>query len=129
MKLALLFLLSAAASFAAAAKFETAGFVILIDDRSAEYSIGSDDVTYFGSSKKTGKSIMLIGSTVHSYGPDGITPTQFQGYHFKNGSIEYFVSEHGYLEVTKGGKVLVFERGQWDWEKKSPREPTRSLRE
>ncbi len=120
MKLTLLLLLSVVTSFAAEARFETASFVILIDQRGPEGSVTSDDVKYVGTSKKTGKSITLIGSTVHSYGPDGVTPTQFQGYRFKNGSIEYFVSVHGYLEVSKGEKVLVHEEGHWDWEKKKP---------
>jgi hypothetical protein len=61
---------------------------------------------------------MLIGSTVHSRGADGVTATQFQGYRFKNGSTEYFVSIHGYLEIKRRGKVLVYEAGEWDWEKK-----------
>jgi len=131
MKLALLFLFTVTAFFAAEARFETASFVIQIDQRGPEGSVTSDDVRYVGTGKKTGKSITLIGSTVHSYGPDGVTPTQFQGYRFKNGSIEYFVSVHGYLEVTKGDKVLIDEKGVWDWEKKKPNqvpEPTRSAR-
>ena len=120
MKFAALLFIAVTSSFAAEARFETASFVILIDQRCPEGYVTCDDVKYVGTSKKTGKSITLIGSTVHSYGADGVTPTQFQGYLFKNGSIDYFVSEHGYLEVTKGEKVLLHEEGQWDWEKKEP---------
>ena len=120
MKLAFLLLFTLTASYAAEARFETASFAILIDQRCPEGSVSCDHVKYVGTSKKTGKSITLIGSTVHSYGPDGVTPTQFQGFRFKNGSVEYFVSEHGYLEVTNGEKLLLHEAGKWDWQKKEP---------
>src|SRR5262249_13768940 len=83
-----------------------------------------NDVRYVGTSKKTRKSVTLIGTTVHSTGADGVTPTQFQGYSFKNGSTEYFVSLHGYLEVKKGKKILVYETGKWDWEKKGKQSRT-----
>jgi hypothetical protein len=99
-------------------RFETASFVILIDQRCPEGCVTCDNVKYVGTSKKTGKSITLVGTTYHSKGPDGVTPTQFQGYIFKNGPTEYFVSIHGYLEIKRRGKVLVFEPGEWAWEKK-----------
>lgn len=117
MKIALLFLVFVAAAFASEERFETVSFVILIDQRCPEGYVTCDDVKYVGTSKKTGKSITLSGSTVHSIGADGVTPTHFQGYLFKNGATEYFVSVHGYLEVIRRGKLLVYEEGKWDWEK------------
>jgi hypothetical protein len=119
MKTAILALTLFSAAFGAEARFESASFVVLIDQRCPEGYVTCDDVKYVGTSKKTGKSITLIGSTVHSIGADGVTPTQFQGYRFKNGATEYFVSIHGYMEVTKGDKILVHEEGRWDWEKKA----------
>ena len=117
MKPILLLLGVANLALAEAATFETATYRILIDVRCPEGHVTCDNVRYVGTNKKTGKSITLRGSTVHSYANDGATPTQFQGYRFRNGSTEYFVSEHGYLEVTSGDKTLVYEEGKWDWEK------------
>jgi hypothetical protein len=113
---ALLFFSLVIAATASEERFETASFVILIDQRCPEGYVTCDNVKYVGTSKKTGKSIMLIGATYHSVGADGLTPTQFQGYRFKKGSTEYFVSIQGYLEVKRGKKVLVWETGKWDWE-------------
>jgi hypothetical protein len=118
MKIALLSLSLVTTAVASEERFETASFLILIDQRCPEGYVTCDHVKYVGTSKKTGRSIMLIGSTVHSRGADGVTATQFQGYRFKNGSTEYFVSIHGYLEIKRRGKVLVYEAGEWDWEKK-----------
>src|ERR1051326_794696 len=117
MKIALLFFSLVIAATASEERFETASFVILIDQRCPEGYVTCDNVKYVGTSKKTGKSITLIGATYHSVGADGVTPTQFQGYRFKKGSTEYFVSIHGYLEVKRGKKVLEWEKGKWDWEK------------
>ena len=118
MKIAVLFLSLVITAVASEERFETPSFVILIDQRCPEGYVTCNDVKYVGTSKKTGKTITLIGATVHSRGADGVTPTQFQGYRFKNGSTEYFVSAHGYLEVKRGEKVLVYETGKWDWERK-----------
>ena len=128
MKTAILALTLFSAAFGAEERFESASFVVLIDQRCPEGYVTCDDVKYVGTSKKTGKSITLIGSTVHSLGADGVTPSQFQGYRFKNGATEYFVSIHGYLEVTKGDKILVHEEGKWDWEKKAEPDRQRTTR-
>jgi len=78
-----------------------------------EYVTSCDDVKYVGISKKTGKSIALTGKTVHTMGPDGVTPAYFLGYTFRNGSTVYFVGDDGELRVTRGSKVLVEETGVW----------------
>src|ERR1017187_3892386 len=67
-----------------------------------EYVVSCDTVRYVGVSKKTGKSIALTGRTVHTTGPDGVTPAHFLGYEFKNGRTTYFVGEDGELRVTQG---------------------------
>ena len=74
-----------------------------------------DDVRYTGVSRKSGRSIRLSGKTVHATGADGLTPSHFLGYEFKHGKTTYFVSEDGGLEVTRGSKVLVQEKGEWKW--------------
>ena len=81
----------------------------------AEYAVTCDDVRYVGTSKKTGKSITLIGRTVHTIGADGVTPSHLLGYEFKNGNTTYFVGEDGELLMTRGSRVLVEEKGVWDW--------------
>ena len=87
-----------------------------------EYVVSCDNVKYVGLSNKTGKSVTLTGRTVHSVGADGVTPAHFLGYVFKKGKTTYFVGEDGELKVTRGSRVLVQERGVWDWE-----HPTRRL--
>jgi len=77
--------------------------------------VSCDTVKYVGVSRKTGRSIALIGRTVHATGPDGVTPSHFLGYEFKSGRTTYFVGEGGELLVTRGSKVLVDERGTWKY--------------
>ena len=110
-----LLLVVASAVFGQIGVFETQSYRIQIEVRCREDGIMCNNVSYVGTNKKTGKSIRLRGRTVHSYASDGVTPTQFQGYSFTNGSTEYFVSEHGYLEVRRGDKILFYEEGKWDW--------------
>lgn len=79
-----------------------------------EYVVSCDNVKYVGVSRKTGRSISLTGRTVHTIGPDGVTPSRFLGYEFRNGGTTYFVGENGSLRVTRGSKVLVEEQGKWE---------------
>jgi len=93
--------------------FETRNFRILIEVLCPEGDVSCDNVRYVGTSKKTGNSITLRGETAHTLGRDGVTPSRFLGYRFMNGDVRYFVSTDGFLEVTKGDKVLVHEQGEW----------------
>jgi hypothetical protein len=92
---------------------ETPSYKITIESRCPEGYVTCDDVKYVGVSKKTGKSITLIGKTVHAVGADGVTPAHFLGYEFKNGSTTYFVSDDGEISVKQGQKILVQETGVW----------------
>jgi hypothetical protein len=92
---------------------ETPSYKITIEERCPEGYVTCDDVKYVGVSKKTGKSITLIGKTVHTFGLDGVTPAHFLGYEFKNGSTIYFVSDDGGISVKRGEKILVQETGVW----------------
>jgi hypothetical protein len=78
-----------------------------------EYEVSCDTVKYVGVSRKTGKSITLTGRTVHTTGPDGVTPAHFLGYEFKSGKTTYFVGEDGEFQVTQGTNILVEEHGTW----------------
>ena len=92
---------------------ETPHYLISVEDHCPEGSITcTDGVTYIGKNKITGKLIRLKGGTAHTHSPDG-TPTHFLGYIFKTGSIVYFVGEDGYIKVTDGEKLLVYENGKW----------------
>ena len=104
--------LIAAASVSRADMLETPSYRITIGSRCSEGDVTCDDVTYVGVSKKTGATIKLTGRTVHAIGADGVTPSHFLGYEFKNGKTTYFVGWDE-LIVTRGSKVLVYETGVW----------------
>jgi hypothetical protein len=95
------------------ATLTTSSYDITIEVRSSEGNVTCDDVRYTGTSRKSGRSIRLRGKTVHTHGTDGVTPSHFLGYAFKNGRTTYFVGEDGELRVTRGSKVLIEEIGVW----------------
>lgn len=97
-----------------AEELETPSYNVTIQSNCAEGEVSCDDVSYTGVNKKSGKSIILKGSTWHTLCADGATPCRFLGYKFKNGDVIYTVSEEGILEVVKkGNKVLFSEQGNW----------------
>lgn len=103
------------AETASAGTLTTPSFTIEIKVNCAEGNVTCDNVTYVGTSKKTGKSIILRGKTKHSMCADGVTPCGFQGYEFKNGTTYYRLLEDGSLLVMQGKKVLLEEKGTWEW--------------
>lgn len=92
---------------------ETPSFLVRIDVHCAEGNVTCEDVTYTGTSRKTGKSISLKGRTKHSKCVDGVTPCAFQGYIFQNGTVTYLVLSDGELVVVKDNKTLLREQGTW----------------
>lgn len=78
-----------------------------------EGNVTCDDVSYWGKSRKSGKSIKLQGRTKHSMCADGVTPCAFQGYEFRNRGTYFRVLQGGELLVMQGDKVLVEEKGEW----------------
>lgn len=91
----------------------TPSFKVEIKVNCAEGNVTCDDVTYTGTSRRTGQSISLRGRTMHTLCADGVTPCRFLGYEFRNGNIRYLVLEGGELLVTQGGRVVVRETGAW----------------
>ena len=97
----------------------TPSYIITITKNCEEGEVGCDDVTYVGVNRKSKKTITLKGADLMHYCPDdlgdgpGKTPCRHIGYEFKNGKVNYFVSDDGSLEVTRGAKVLVKEQGVW----------------
>jgi len=110
--IAAVLVLAVAAQCASADTLETPSYKITIQGCD-EYVVSCDTVKYVGVSRKNGKSIKLTGRTVHTTGADGVTPSHFLGYEFKNGNTTYFVSDDGDLQVTSGSKVLIEEHGTW----------------
>lgn len=100
---------------ARASTLTTPSFVIEIKVNCEEGNVTCDNVTYIGTSKKTGKSITLRGKTKHHPCADGVTPCQFQGYEFRTGTSYYRVLEDGSLLVMQGKKVVLEEKGRWKW--------------
>lgn len=87
--------------------------VTIIDDRE-EGDVTSDSIVYLGVSKRTGKSIRLVGSTWHNTDPTG-APGQMYGYIFKNGDTYYCVYLSGTLEIRrKNWDIVVSEDGRWN---------------
>ncbi len=93
---------------------KTKSFVVTITDDRAEGEVTSDRVKYFAISRRTGSSLRLTGSTLHTHSADG-TPLRFLGYEFKNGNTTYRVYQDGQLLVTRGKshQVVVDETGTW----------------
>jgi len=111
----IMLILAAASSRASTNTLTTPSYKITVEIRCPEYNVTCDNVRYVGVSLKSGKSITLIGRTVHTAGADGVTPAHFLGYEFKSGKTTYFVGEDGELRVTQGSKVLVEEHGTWKY--------------
>lgn len=101
------------APVAAVETLRTASFEVRIDQRCPEGEVTCSRVHYTGTSLKTGKSITLIGRTLHTTCADGRTPCRFLGYIFRNGKFVYTVLENGLLSVKEGDRVVVEEQGEW----------------
>ncbi|MFC3153452.1 hypothetical protein ACFOEK_20595 [Litoribrevibacter euphylliae] len=96
------------------ATLTTSNYVISVETHCEEGMVVCDDVSYIGTSKKSGNSIRLKGETWHTVCADGVTPCRFIGYRFKNGDITYQVMDSGVLQVIQGqDKVLLEEQGEW----------------
>jgi hypothetical protein len=99
------------AGIANAETLKTKNFSIKITVNCPEGNVTCNDVTYFGKDLKTGKSIRLTGKTIHSVGADGVTPSRFLGYEFRNNSYVYRVTADNQLLVYKGKKLILQEQG------------------
>ena len=97
----------------------TTNYIITITHNCDEGEVGCDDVTYVGVNRKSKKTISLKGADLMHYCPSdlgdgpGKTPCRHIGYEFKNDKVNYFVGDEGNLEVTRGAKVLLREKGVW----------------
>ena len=69
-------------------------------------------VSYDGVDKTYHRGIVIKGEDAYAMGTNG-TPDHFIGWTFKNGNVDYFVSDEGELRVVQGTNVLVSEQGKW----------------
>jgi hypothetical protein len=99
------------AGMANAETLKTKNFSIKITANCPEGNITCDNVTYLGKDLKTGKSIRLTGKTIHSIGADGVTPSRFLGYEFRNKNYIYRVTADNQLLVFKGKQLILKEQG------------------
>jgi hypothetical protein len=98
---------------ALAETLKTKNFVVQITRNCPEGEVVCNNVSYTGTSLKTGASIKLTGRTLYRMCADKVTPCQFLGYEFLNGHYRYVVTESGTLTVYKQQKLLFEESGAW----------------
>ena len=124
MKFILLPWLCLTSAFTFAQQLDTPNYTVEIQQLCPEGEVQCQDVLYKGTSKLSGASIELQGSTLHSLCADGVTPCRFLGYQFNNGRIRYLVFESGLLQVIgSSGKVLLEEQGLWDYQQQDSPTP------
>lgn len=90
---------------------KTKNFNVTITRNCPEGYVTCNNVTYYGKDLKTGKSIRLTGKTIHTTGADGVTPSRFLGYEFRNREYLYRVTASNTLQVYQGKKLILEEKG------------------
>ncbi|MGH1349657.1 MAG: hypothetical protein ACRBBN_02465 [Methyloligellaceae bacterium] len=114
MRFIITLLLTIFTTSAVAETLTTDNYVIVIKRNCPEGYVTCDNVSYSGLSKKSGQTIRLKGSTIHTTCADGTTPCRFIGYEFKNNGYTYTVFADGRLQVQdQTDRVLVGEQGNW----------------
>jgi hypothetical protein len=103
----------AAPAIAQAETLTTRNYRVTVTRNCAEGSVTCNNVSYTGVDLRTGASIRLRGKTVHTLCNDGVTPCRFEGYQFRNGNVQYNVSQGGTLSVYQNKKLILSERGSW----------------
>lgn len=87
----------------------TPKFIVNIVRHCPEGEVVCHNVSYTGTSLKTGESIQLMGKTVYRLCSDSVTLCQFLGYEFTHGAYRYFVTDSGTINIYKKGKLLLKE--------------------
>ncbi len=99
------------ANVANAETLKTKNYKVTITRNCLEGNVTCNNVTYLGKNLKTGQSIRLKGKTIHSVGADGVTPSRFLGYEFRNNNFVYRVTADNQLLVFNGKKLILQESG------------------
>jgi hypothetical protein len=71
--------------------------------------VACQDVAFAIRRRGGGEAIRLKGRAVTSLCKDGVTPCHHQGYEFVDGDTRYFVSDDGWLEITRKRKLVLHE--------------------
>ena len=104
-------------TFVKADHFVTADYDLAVVDLAEEGTVESNEVVCRMTSRQSGESIILRGGTMHAHsrGPDGVTPTAFQGYRFTRGDMSYLILyQSGEFEVVRGESEMLLEQpGTW----------------
>ncbi|MDD2767659.1 MAG: hypothetical protein PHT19_02915 [Methylococcus sp.] len=92
-----------------------------LDTKSFDIDISSDcgydckDLKFVVERRGTGSSKTLKGVKIMAPCPDGEkTCSRVLGYKFNDGDDEYFITEGGKLTITRFGKTVLWERGDWE---------------
>lgn len=93
----------------------TKDYRVTITNNCPEGEVTCNNVSYYGVNVNTNASIQLQGRTVHTPCADGVTPCRFVGYEFSNGNYRYLVTQEGSLQVYKNGKIVLSQRGNWEY--------------
>ncbi len=110
------------AQSALASTLVTPSYEITVTENCPEGEIACQDVTYASKNRRTKRTVHLKGrSIVHNCPGDqgdgpGKTPCHHVGYEFRAGKTTYDVDDDGRFTVTRAGRVVLEERGKWDWE-------------
>ena len=97
-----------AISTASAATITTKSYQIIVTEH-CEEDVACQDVSFTAKRLADGQYIRLKGRAVASLCSDGVTPCHHQGYRFDDGDTSYFVSDNDWLEISRGGKVILHE--------------------
>lgn len=88
----------------------TKNYIVTVYHNCPEGCVGCDRLIYYGVSKKTGRTLVLRGSTRVSNGGLG----HFQGYRFESGDTTCMIYAEGVLGIYQGDtRVLAHEDGVW----------------
>jgi hypothetical protein len=97
-----------AVSAASAGTITTRSYDITLSEHCNE-DVACQDVAFTIRKRGGGDAVRLEGRAVTSLCRDGITPCHHQGYEFVDGDTRYFVSDDGWLEITRKRKLVLHE--------------------
>ncbi|QXP84373.1 hypothetical protein [Methylococcus sp. Mc7] len=84
-------------------------------DINSDCGIDCNDLTFVVENRTTGKSKTLKGKKIMAPCEEGDKNCdRVVGYEFADGDDKYFITEGGKLTVTRFGKTLLWERGDWE---------------
>ena len=93
--------------------FITRNYRVIVEHDCEEGCVSCNNIKFVCVDKRTGKTIRAIGSTMHSTGSDGVTPSAFWGYKFEYGDCSYQLVHDTFVITRNNTDVLVDEKGKW----------------